>query len=102
MSSDPTKPAMPAKPAVRLAQGRVLVRKGALPGLLALLLAVLIQSGCVGLTGAATNVAGDPKGLNASPSTLSFGNVNIGSNSTQNVTVANSGSSDVTVSNVSV
>lgn len=102
MSSDPTKPDVAAKPAVRLAEGRVLVRKGALPGLLTLLLGVLIQSGCVGATGADTNLGGDPAGLNASPSTLSFGSVNIGSNSTQNVTVANSGSSNVTVSNVSV
>ena len=102
MSSDPMKTDVLARAAVRLAQGRVLVRMGALSGLLPLILAVLIQSGCVGLAGADANVGGDPAGLNASPSTLSFGNVDIGSNNTQNVTVANSGSSDVTVSNVSV
>jgi hypothetical protein len=40
--------------------------------------------------------------LNASVSTLSFGNVNVSSTSSQNVTLTNAGTSSVTISNVSV
>jgi hypothetical protein len=91
-----------AKDGFRPAESRSTIRKGAFPGLLVLLLGAVIQSGCVGATGSDTNIAGDAAGLNASPATVSFGNVNTGSNSTRSVTLANSGSSDVTVSNVSV
>jgi hypothetical protein len=40
--------------------------------------------------------------LNASASTLSFGNVNVSTSSNQNVTLTNAGTSSVTISNVSV
>lgn len=103
MSSDPTKGDVAAKAAVRSAQGRVLVRKGALPGLLALILTVLIQSGCVGLTGADSSAAAAAAaGLSITPSSVSFGNVGTGTSSSRNVTIANSGGSNVTVVNVSV
>ncbi len=40
--------------------------------------------------------------LNSSKSSLSFGNVNVSSNSTQTVTLTNAGSSGITISNVTV
>lgn len=40
--------------------------------------------------------------LSANPTTLSFGSVNVGSNSAQSVTFTNSGNSNITVSNVTV
>lgn len=40
--------------------------------------------------------------LNASSSNLAFGNVNVGSNATQNVTLTNAGNSTVTVSNFTI
>ncbi|HJT71395.1 MAG TPA: choice-of-anchor D domain-containing protein [Terriglobales bacterium] len=40
--------------------------------------------------------------LDSSPSSLNFGNVQVGSNSTQNVSVTNSGNSSVTVSQVAI
>ena len=40
--------------------------------------------------------------LTANPATLSFGNVNVGANSSQNVTLTNSGSASITISNVSM
>jgi hypothetical protein len=73
-------------------------RHGVLLGLLTLILAAFLLSGCVAATG---NDAG-ASDLTATPSSVSFGSVNTGSNSTRNVTVSNPGSSNVTVSNVSV
>src|ERR1700680_590287 len=62
------------------------------------LLATIIQSGCVGLTSAkgnsasATNSQTVPSGtLAASPTALSFGNVTVGSTSNQSLTMTNSG-----------
>src|SRR5258706_8988215 len=40
--------------------------------------------------------------LTASPSTLSFGNINVGASSSQNVTLTNSSSANITISNVSI
>jgi len=78
-------------------------RHGVLLGLLTLLLAAFLLSGCVGATSNNSSVdAGAASGLTASPSTVSFGSVNTGSNSTRSVTVTNSSTSSVTVSNVSV
>jgi len=65
--------------------------------LLPLILAAFLLSGCVGVTG-----SGSGAGLTATPSSLSFGNVNTGSTSTRNVTLANPGEFSVTVSNVSL
>ena len=79
-------------------------RNGVLLGLLILLLAAFLLSGCVGATSTASSADGGAaaSGLSATPSGVSFGSVNTGSNSTRTVTVTNSGSSSVTVSNVSV
>lgn len=43
---------------------------------------------------------GTEPGLAAAPETLSFGNVDVGTNATKNVTLTNSGSSSVTVSGI--
>jgi hypothetical protein len=43
-----------------------------------------------------------PGQLSAGSSTLSFGNVNVGSSSTQSTTVTNSGAANVTISNVTI
>jgi hypothetical protein len=74
-------------------------RHSVLLGLLTLILAAFLLSGCAALTG---GDSGDASGLTATPSSLSFGSVNAGSSSTRTVTVANSGGGSVTVSNVSV
>jgi HYDIN/CFA65/VesB-like, Ig-like domain len=79
----------------------------------AFFLVTITQSGCVALTGPApTNKAAstsskskaDPATpeLTATSSSLSFGSVNVGSNSTLDVTLTNSGNADVTISNVTL
>jgi hypothetical protein len=73
-------------------------------------LAVLSLSGCVGLTGASTpqgksstNSPADTAGtLQASATTLNFGNVSDGSSSPQTLTLSNSGTSAITVSQATV
>jgi hypothetical protein len=80
----------------------------------ALLLVSLIQAGCAGVTSAkgnsiastaattSTNSTSTPAGaLSASPSTLSFGSVPIGSTSNQSLTITDSGTAAVTISQVS-
>ena len=74
-------------------------RHGVLFGLLTLLLAAFLLSGCTALTGGDSGAVSD---LTATPSSVSFDSVNTGSESTRSVTVANSGSESVTVSNLSV
>jgi hypothetical protein len=54
-------------------------------------------SGCVGVTG-----SGSGSNLTANSYTVSFGDVETGSTSTQSVTVTNSGAVDVSVRNISV
>jgi hypothetical protein len=84
-------------------------RHGVLLGLLTLILAAFLLSGCAALTGgdSAEDSGGDSAAttaseLTATPPTVSFGNVNTGNSSSRNVTVANSGSQSVTVSNLSI
>ncbi|HEV2523141.1 MAG TPA: choice-of-anchor D domain-containing protein, partial [Candidatus Acidoferrales bacterium] len=84
-------------------------RRKSLP-LLALCIAVataLSLSGCVGLTGAGTPAGksspGTPSGtLAASATSLSFGNVMEGSNSSQNLTLTNTGTASLTISQATV
>ena len=78
-------------------------RNGVLLGLLTLLLAAFLLSGCLAFTGSDPAAdTGAASGLSATPSSLSFGGVNTGSSSPRTVTITNPGSSSVTVSNVSV
>jgi hypothetical protein len=74
-------------------------RHGVLLGLLTLLLAAFLLSGCVGLTGGDSGGVSD---LTATPSSIDFGSVNTGSESTGNVSVENPTAQSVTVSNLSV
>jgi hypothetical protein len=81
----------------------------------ALLLASLIQAGCAGVTSAkgnsvastaastaSTTSTSTPTGaLSASPSTLGFGSVSVGSTSNQSLTITDSGTAAVTISQVS-
>ena len=78
-------------------------RHGVLLGLLTLILAAFLLSGCAASTGGNSGGnSGVHSDLTAAPPSVSFGDVNAGSESTRSVTVANSGSESVTVSNVSI
>jgi hypothetical protein len=77
----------------------------------ALLLTLSIQSGCSGTVGASpsaslsTSPSASPNvvsGLNPSTLALTFGNVNVGTASSQAVTFKNTSSSTVTISNVTI
>ena len=70
--------------------------RSALVCLLAVTVAFL-SSGCVGTTGGGSSV-----NLTATPSTVSFGSVNMGSSSVRSVTVANTGAAAVSVGNVGI
>src|SRR5258705_10626160 len=59
--------------------------------------AILSLSGCAGIT-SAKGPAGSPAVLSASLSSMTFGNVLVGSNTSQTITLANSGTSSVTIS----
>jgi HYDIN/CFA65/VesB family protein/centrosomal CEP192-like protein/Ig-like domain-containing protein/immunoglobulin I-set domain protein len=91
--------------------GKVPIRDSPLlvSALLTLLVAV-VQSGCVGLTTAKGDSTASTKApasapalsgtLAASPTTLNFGSVTVGSTSNQSLTVTNSGTVSVTISQV--
>jgi len=65
------------------------------------LLALLMTSGCVGVTGKATpSVTGIS--LDVAPNSVSFGNVAVGQSATQTVTLTNNGTEMLTVSGISV
>ena len=74
--------------------------------LLALLMATLTISGCVGLTSAGTpNSSGNSTtsgALAASATTLAFGNVKVGASGSQTVTLTNDGTTDIVVSAATV
>ena len=70
---------------------------------LALILATTGLSSCVGLTSAGSGKPGTNTGLLSSSSTsVSFGNVVVGKNKTQNVTITNTGSATVNISKASI
>jgi hypothetical protein len=58
---------------------------------------ILSLSGCAGIT-SAKGPAGSPAVLSASLSSMTFGNVLVGSNTSQTITLANSGTASVTIS----
>jgi hypothetical protein len=73
--------------------------RGTLLYLLAVTLAALLSSGCVGLTGS----GGDGgSSLTATPSSIGFGDVSAGSQSFRSVTVTNTGAAGVSVGNVAI
>jgi hypothetical protein len=85
------------------------MRKKSIPvtGLTLLLFAILSISGCTGIGGASKTTSSQqnspgPGALNASPTSLSFSSVNIGSNRVLPVVFTNSGNSNVTISNVTI
>jgi hypothetical protein len=59
--------------------------------------AILGLSGCAGLV-SATNSTGAPGTLSANPSTISFGDVSVGSSATQSLSVTNTGTATVNIS----
>jgi hypothetical protein len=66
------------------------------------LLAILLTSGCVGVSGKSTSAPAVGPSIEISPSTLSFGNLAVGQTATKTVTVTNNGSETLTVSGISV
>jgi len=64
---------------------------------------VVVTVGGVASNGVTFTMAGPTPGqLSSSTSTLAFGNVNVGSSSTQSATITNTGGSNVSISNVSI
>jgi Abnormal spindle-like microcephaly-assoc'd, ASPM-SPD-2-Hydin len=70
--------------------------------LAAMLTVALFQSGCAGITAAATNSSDLPAGFNPNTLTLSMGNVALGDSKTVPLSFTNSTNSAVTVQNVTV
>src|SRR5467141_2404290 len=59
--------------------------------------AILSLSGCMGLT-SAKNPTGSPGALSASLSSVTFGDVSVGSSATQSLSITNSGTETVNIS----
>ncbi|MFY9802600.1 MAG: choice-of-anchor D domain-containing protein [Candidatus Acidiferrales bacterium] len=67
------------------------------------LAAILITSGCVGVTGKGAGNAGSTAiTLGLSPSSISFGTLTVGQSSTKTVTLTNTGTGILTISGISV
>src|SRR5256885_5082708 len=64
---------------------------------LAAIPAVMSLSGCVGLTSATPHAPGSGA-LSTNPSSISFGDVEVGTSSTQTLTFSNAGSTSLTIS----
>jgi pectate lyase len=69
---------------------------------LSALLSWFFVTGCAGVASSSTTPAGAKGQLSTSSSTVPFGNVNIGTASTQTITLSNMGGASLTVSQVSV
>jgi hypothetical protein len=69
--------------------------------ILAMLLGSLLI-GCVGAVGSSDTTSSSIPGLSLTPATLSFGNVNTGSNNALTATVTNTGTSSLSISKVSI
>lgn len=68
-----------------------------------LCLAIVGLSSCAGYTSASSTHVGDPSGvLSPSPASVSFGNVAVGSTSSQSVTVTNTGTATVDISQATI
>jgi hypothetical protein len=68
----------------------------------AVLLVILMLSGCVGVTGKGTTQTATGVSIEISPNAVSFGNLAVGQSATKTVTVTNSGAEMLTVSGISV
>ncbi len=68
----------------------------------AVLLAILLTSGCVGTTSKGTTPSTPGVAIDVSPSSVSFGTLGVGQSATQTVTLTNSGTDMLTVSAISV
>ena len=66
------------------------------------LAAILVTSGCVGVTGKGAGTGSPTISLGLSPSSISFGSLAVGQSSTKTVTLTNTGSAIVTISGISV
>ena len=67
------------------------------------MLAILMASGCVGLTGKGAGNSGTAAiTMNLSPSSLSFGDLAVGQSTTKNVTITNGGTDILMISGISV
>jgi uncharacterized protein (DUF58 family) len=66
------------------------------------LLAIMVTSGCVGVTGKGSNPATTGVAIEISPDSVSFGNVAVGQSTTKTVTITNSGTEALSVSGISV
>lgn len=86
---------------VALAGSRAIRAHIARATLLLLIFSAPLVFGCVGATGA-NGSSSNSNGLTATPSAMSFGNVNTGGNSTQSVTISNTGIAPLSVSKVSI
>ncbi|MBZ5539483.1 MAG: choice-of-anchor D domain-containing protein [Acidobacteriia bacterium] len=62
------------------------------------MLPLVVLSGCVGVAGQGVNPAGGQAVIQASPATVNFGNVTVGTKSSLPVTLSNTGGSDLTIS----
>ena len=68
----------------------------------AVLLAILLTSGCVGTTSKGTTPSVPGVAIDVSPSSVSFGTLGVGQSATQTVTLTNNGTDMLTVSAISV
>jgi Abnormal spindle-like microcephaly-assoc'd, ASPM-SPD-2-Hydin len=71
---------------------------------LIVLCAILVASGCIGVTG--KQIVGGSSGtpapeISVTPTSVSFGTVNVGATATQSMVVANNGTADLTFSQIS-
>jgi hypothetical protein len=66
------------------------------------LAAILVTSGCVGVTGKGAGTGSPTISLGLSPSSISFGSLAVGQSSAKTVTLTNTGSAIVTISGISV
>jgi hypothetical protein len=69
---------------------------------LAALLPLVALNGCVGVAGQGWNPAGGQAVIQATPATVNFGNVTVGTKSSQTVSVKNTGTADGSISGASL
>lgn len=82
----------------KLCQNRTCQAAG---GILALA-TLMVLTACQGISAGGTGIQNSPGTLGSTPSTLSFGNVTLGSNQSLSGTVTNSGGSSVTISQLGI
>ena len=67
-----------------------------------LAVALLMTSGCVGVTGKGAVGGAGSVALSVSPAAMSFGNVRVGTSTTQKIIITNDGTANLTVTSVTV